>query len=153
MDSNTALRLLRSGAITDQQYEELIARIPAAPHEGRNTQPQQAEISNHGFMKTATAAGGGAIMGSLAADLVRSAISDPMPEVLEATVETTTVWTDDGYITQGEITWEGGDGEILAEGSYSEAGTWDDPAPLQATDEIVYEQVEANPDLVGFDFL
>lgn len=148
MDSNTALRLLRSGAITDQQYKELTERAPEVHSDPTETPPEQSGTRTKGLLQTAAAAGAGAVMGSLAADLIKNAISDPTPEVFEATFAATTVWTEGGYITQGEITWENAEGEVIAEGDFTEAGTWEETSSVQDDNDAGFT---AGDDAAGFE--
>jgi hypothetical protein len=67
------------------------------------------------------------LAGSLAADMIQSSLAQPAPEILEAHVETTTTWSDDGYVSETDVTWENADGEVVAEDTYVEQGTFVTP--------------------------
>ena len=51
----------------------------------------------------------------IAADLLRSPLADPPPEVLEASLVVATTLTVDGYVTQCQITVENAAGDVVAE--------------------------------------
>jgi hypothetical protein len=82
----------------------------------------------------AGAAAGGAVAGTLAANLLQNALADPPPEVLAANIESTTTYTDTGYVTQSDVTWENADGEVVAEGTFTEEGVWADDTSQPADD-------------------
>jgi hypothetical protein len=102
------------------------------------------------MLKVAAAAGGGAVAGVLAADLLQSALADPPPEVLEASFVETTTFTDDGYVTQGEFTIEDASGEVVAEGEYVDQGDFAEQSG--SADAGPVETYEAGHDGGGMDF-
>ena len=144
MDERTAADLQKladlraSGAITPDQYERLAAPVLNRAHQeqaGRaepfNASPNRAP-QGPSMLRVAAAAGAGAIAGTLAADLLQQAIADPPPEVLDATIHTTTTFTEDGYVSETDVTWENADGEVVAEETYAEEATWqEDPSTYE----------------------
>ena len=146
MNTNlTRLAALRaSGAITQEQYEQLLegaSAPPQAPQSGRDDRQSLPLSRDTGasLIQIVAAATGGALAGSLAVDLLRNALADPPPEVLEAHIQTHTTYTDTGYVTESDITWENGDGELVAEETFMEQGAWalesDDPYSRAGTEE------------------
>ena len=145
MDTTTAADLQKladlraSGAITSDQYHRLADPILAkARSESQPTPQQPAGATTRGqqgpsMLRVAAAAGGGALAGVLAADLLQSALADPPPEVLEASFVETTTFTEDGYVTQGEFTIENADGEVVAEGDYVDQGDFADQGETVAS--------------------
>ena len=145
MNSNlTKLAALRaSGAITQEQYEQLLegaSAPPQAPQSGRDDRQSLPLSRDTGasLIQIVAAATGGALAGSLAADLLRNALTDPPPEVLDAHIQTHTTFTDTGYVTESNITWENGDGELVAQETFTEQEAWalesDDPYPRAGTE-------------------
>ena len=152
MDATTAADLQKladlraSGAITADQYQRLADPILAkARTESQEAPPRPSTAPPAGqqgpsMLRVAAAAGGGALAGVLAADLLQSALADPPPEVLEANFVETTTFTEDGYVTQGEFTIENADGEVVAEGDYMDQGDYAeqsdavDSAPVETYD-------------------
>lgn len=138
MDTTTAADLQKladlraSGAITADQYQRLADPILAKARSESQPAPQQPlgatarGQQGPSMLRVAAAAGGGALAGVLAADLLQSALADPPPEVLEASFVETTTFTEDGYVTQGEFTIENADGEVVAEGDYVDQGNFTD---------------------------
>jgi hypothetical protein len=161
MDESTASDLQKladlrsSGAITAEQYDRLAA--PLLDRARRESSGTATVPGSHPggtpqgplMLRVAAAAGAGAIAGTLAADLLRNAIADPPPEVLQATIDSTTVYTEDGYVTESDITWENSSGEVVAEGTYTEEATWqEDPS----ANEHGSEYGDAGADFGGMEF-
>lgn len=149
--------LRASGAITQEQFERLSRSVlqssaeerssgVAVPTAGQGGRPQAPSL-----LRVAAAAGAGALAGALAADLVQNALADPPPEVVEAHVVESTTFTEDGYITHGEVTFENADGEIVGESTYVEEGSWVEPSGSEFSD-AGGDVVDAGWDSGGADF-
>jgi len=162
MDPTTAADLQKladlraSGAITADQYQRLSDPILAKARSDSQPAPQQPlGATTRGqqgpsMLRVAAAAGGGALAGVLAADLLQSALADPPPEVLEASFVETTTFTEDGYVTRGEFTIENADGEVVAEGDYVDQGEFADQGG--ALESAPVETYDAGYDGGGMDF-
>jgi hypothetical protein len=161
MDEATAKELQKladlraSGAISAEQYDRLAEPVLAKARtssslrsntQGAATNPQQGPS----MLKVAAAAGGGALAGVLAADLLQRALADPPPEVLEASFVETTTFTEDGYVTQGEFALEDASGEVIAEGEYVDQGDFADQSGTVDTGPV--ETYDAGYDGGGMDF-
>lgn len=122
-DLRKLAELRAAGAISEDQYLRFVGALNEL--NGREGAPTRTPRSPS-FLRTAAAAGAGAVAGSLAADLLQSAVVTPPPEVLEVTWTETTTFTDEGYVSYGEIAVESLDGDLIAEGTYPEAGEADE---------------------------
>lgn len=120
--------LRASGAITAEQYDRLVEPVLARARSSQPTPPEQGRpgpgTQGPSTLRIAAAAGGGALAGVLAADLLRSALADPPPEVLEASFVEATTFTEDGYVTEGQFTVENAAGDVVAEGQYVDQGDY-----------------------------
>lgn len=148
--------LRASGAITQEQFERLARSVLQAPSEGRPTGAAPNGLpgsrpSSPSLLGVAGAAGAGALVGALAADMLQSALADPPPEVLEAHIVESTTFTEDGYVTHGEITFEDANGEVVGETTYVEEAAWQDPGDPQWSDQGS-DVADAGWDSGGADF-
>lgn len=147
--------LRSSGAITADQYDRLTAPVldsaTGLPQASRESRQNSVARPVHGpsMVQVLAAGSAGAIAGTLAADLFRNAVSDPPPEVLKARIEVNTNYIGDGYFTEADITWENEAGELVAEGTYSEVGTWEENAAATDPQETFSD---SGGSFGGFDF-
>lgn len=141
-DQRTRLQaLLASGAISPQDYHRLLGALDssgadagsptgstpeAATTPTPGTAARQASLAPASPLSVAAAAGSGALAGTLAANIIERAMATPAPQIVEAEYESTTVWTEDGYVTESQITWEDADGDVVAEEHFSEEVVFDD---------------------------
>lgn len=88
-------QLLDSGAITPEDFQRLTRAVQVAPPNRPGTPSATSR-----FFQNAGAIGAGVFAGSMAADFLTNALSDPPPEVFEYTSVTETTFTADGYITE-----------------------------------------------------
>jgi len=95
-DTDVALlgELLNAGAITAEDFRRLALAVSSPP-----TESGAERQSSSRFAQSAGSITLGVLAGSLAADLVASALSEPDPIDLEYTSVSETTFTDTGFIT------------------------------------------------------
>ena len=128
------LRQLReSGAITPEDFDRLTRAVNAPPR-----MTPSAPSAGSRFIQNAGAIGAGVFAGTMTADLLSSAFSEPDSENFEYTSTTETTFTDDGYITTTNETYGPDDGS--GQDSASEE-----------TAESVYDNLGSTEDVGGFE--
>ena len=119
------LRQLReSGAITPEDFDRLTRAVNAPPR-----MTPSAPSAGSRFIQNAGAIGAGVFAGTMAADLLSSAFSEPVTENFEYTSTSETTFTESGYTTTTNETFgpDDGTGQDPASGETTEYG-YDDPS-------------------------
>ncbi len=98
-------QLLDAGAITRDDYQHLVSAVNT-PMPGRSQLPP----SGSRFIQNAGSIAAGVFAGTMAADLLSSALSDPTPVTYEYTSVSETTFTDDGFVTTTNETFTSDEG-------------------------------------------